>query len=90
MLTPDKGLFALRCTLQNLLGCEHKTGKLIAEISRKLDELNQGRATCVPEFHYEEYQDLVSVRLQLNDYSQVLIELRRNGFFYESTETVLA
>ena len=89
MLTSDKGLFALRCTLQNLLGCEHKTGRLIAEISQKLDELNQGRATCVPEFHYEEYQDFVTVRLQLNDYSQVLVELRRSGFFYESTETVL-
>ena len=90
MLTPDKGLFALRCTLQNLLGCEHKTGRLIAEISRKLDELNQGRATCVPEFHYEEYQDFVTVRLQLNDYSQVLVELRRNGFFYELAETAVS
>lgn len=90
MLTPDKGLFALRCTLQNLLGCEHKTGKLIAEISQKLDELNKGRATCVPEFNYEEYQDFITVRLQLKDYSRVLVELRRNGFFYEPVETVLA
>lgn len=90
MLTPDKGLFALRCTLQDLIGCEHKTSRLIAEISQKLDELNQGHAICVPEFHYEEHRDFVTVRLQLKDYSQVLIELRRNGFFYELAETAVS